>query len=220
MFKGGSHHRIRGLFEKALGNDRLCSSVLLWRCYIMFEMEIAHDPSAARRAFFRAIHSCPWWELCFKWLNDISLVNWFCHSRGWKQFIYGCDGALISSSNSHKNVPSPIVIISSSSLLILILIPGQKGYGWMVFSSWTLSLLQKSYLIYRKSCVIRNWIWELTYMRSFCKSHDIRSPTAARIRLCKIGPWCKIHSIGLVCKIGTWCILCFHIAYVRKKILI
>ncbi|RDY01351.1 Protein NRDE2-like protein, partial [Mucuna pruriens] len=60
MFRGGSHHRIRGLFEKALGNDRLCNSVVLWRCYIMFEMEIAHDPSAARRVFFRAIHACPW----------------------------------------------------------------------------------------------------------------------------------------------------------------
>ncbi|CAJ1952199.1 unnamed protein product [Sphenostylis stenocarpa] len=59
MFRGGSHHRIRGLFEKALSNDRLSSSVVLWRCYIMFEIEIANDPSEARRAFFRAIHSCP-----------------------------------------------------------------------------------------------------------------------------------------------------------------
>ncbi|KAH1152400.1 hypothetical protein AAZX31_16G195400 [Glycine max] len=73
MFKGGSHHRIRGLFEKALGNDRLCSSVLLWRCYIMFEMEIAHDPSAARRAFFRAIHSCPWSKRL--WLDGFLKLN-------------------------------------------------------------------------------------------------------------------------------------------------
>ncbi|KAG5007480.1 hypothetical protein JHK85_026022 [Glycine max] len=73
MFKGGSHHRIRGLFEKALSNDGLCSSVLLWRCYIMFEMEIAHDPSAARRAFFRAIHSCPWSKRL--WLDGFLKLN-------------------------------------------------------------------------------------------------------------------------------------------------
>ncbi|KAH1207217.1 Protein NRDE2 [Glycine max] len=73
IFKGGSHHRIRGLFEKALANDKLCSSVLLWRCYIMFEMEIAHDPSAARRAFFRAIHSCPWSKRL--WLDGFLKLN-------------------------------------------------------------------------------------------------------------------------------------------------
>ncbi|KAH1234049.1 Protein NRDE2 [Glycine max] len=73
MFKGGSHHRIRGLFEKALSNDGLCSSVVLWRCYIMFEMEIAHDPSAARRAFFRAIHSCPWSKRL--WLDGFLKLN-------------------------------------------------------------------------------------------------------------------------------------------------
>jgi len=56
---------------------------------------------------------------------------------------------------------------------MLICVPGQKGYGWMAFSSLILSLLQKSYLIYRKLCVIRNWIWEPTSMRSFCKSLDI-----------------------------------------------
>jgi len=44
----------------------LCSSVVLWRCYIGYELNIAHDPSAARRIFFRAIHACPWWGLVFK----------------------------------------------------------------------------------------------------------------------------------------------------------
>lgn len=73
MFRGGSHHRIRGLFEKALGNDRLCSSVLLWRCFIVFEMEIAHDPSAARRVFFRAIHACPWSKRL--WLDGFLKLN-------------------------------------------------------------------------------------------------------------------------------------------------
>ncbi|XP_020231564.1 protein NRDE2 homolog isoform X1 [Cajanus cajan] len=73
MFRGGSHHRIRGLFEKALGNDRLCSSVVLWRCYIEFEMEVAHDPSAARRVFFRAIHACPWSKRL--WLDGFLKLN-------------------------------------------------------------------------------------------------------------------------------------------------
>ncbi|KAK7314710.1 hypothetical protein VNO77_33237 [Canavalia gladiata] len=73
MSRGGSHSRIRGLFEKALGNDRLCSSVVLWRCYIIFEMEIAHDPSAARRVFFRAIHACPWSKRL--WLDGFLKLN-------------------------------------------------------------------------------------------------------------------------------------------------
>jgi len=66
MSRGGSNHRIRGLFERAVSNDMLCSSVVLWRCYIGYELNIAHDPSAARRIFFRAIHACPWWGLVFK----------------------------------------------------------------------------------------------------------------------------------------------------------
>ncbi|XP_052181482.1 uncharacterized protein LOC127794446 isoform X2 [Diospyros lotus] len=60
MRKGGSQHRIHGLFERALGNEKLRNSVLLWRCYIAYEMDVACDASAARRIFFRAIHACPW----------------------------------------------------------------------------------------------------------------------------------------------------------------
>nr|CAN63561.1 hypothetical protein VITISV_008646 [Vitis vinifera] len=41
-----------GLFERALSNDRLRHSVLLWRCYIAYEIDIASNPSAARRVFF------------------------------------------------------------------------------------------------------------------------------------------------------------------------
>nr|XP_010917280.1 protein NRDE2 homolog isoform X1 [Elaeis guineensis] len=58
--KAGSQHRIHGLFERALANDKLQKSVLLWRCYLSYEADIAHNPSAARRIFFRAIHACPW----------------------------------------------------------------------------------------------------------------------------------------------------------------
>lgn len=60
MSKGGSQHRIRGLFERALASDRFHNSVVLWRCYIAYEMKVACNPSAARRNFFRAIHACPW----------------------------------------------------------------------------------------------------------------------------------------------------------------
>lgn len=57
---GGSANRIHGLFERALVNDGLRSSVVLWRCYIAYEVDIAHDFFAAKRIFFRAIHACPW----------------------------------------------------------------------------------------------------------------------------------------------------------------
>uniref|UniRef100_A0A804KRA5 Protein NRDE2 homolog n=1 Tax=Musa acuminata subsp. malaccensis TaxID=214687 RepID=A0A804KRA5_MUSAM len=56
----GSEHRIHSLFEKALANDKLQKSVLLWRCYLEYEANISRNPSAARRIFFRAIHACPW----------------------------------------------------------------------------------------------------------------------------------------------------------------
>nr|XP_016461934.1 PREDICTED: protein NRDE2 homolog isoform X2 [Nicotiana tabacum] len=60
MSKGGTEHRIRRLFERALENVKLRNSVLIWRSYIAYESDIACNPSAARRAFFRAIHACPW----------------------------------------------------------------------------------------------------------------------------------------------------------------
>ncbi|XP_020572786.1 protein NRDE2 homolog isoform X2 [Phalaenopsis equestris] len=58
--KQGAEHRVHGLFEKALANDKLQKSALLWRCYLAYETDIACNPSAARRTFFRAIHACPW----------------------------------------------------------------------------------------------------------------------------------------------------------------
>lgn len=58
--KAGSSNRIHGLFERALADDKLKKSVLLWRCYLAYEAEIASNASAARRVFFRAIHACPW----------------------------------------------------------------------------------------------------------------------------------------------------------------
>ncbi|XP_077230808.1 uncharacterized protein LOC143863910 [Tasmannia lanceolata] len=58
--RAGSQHRVHGLFERALSNDRLQKSVLLWRCYLAYEVHLANNLSAARRIFFRAIHACPW----------------------------------------------------------------------------------------------------------------------------------------------------------------
>lgn len=58
--KAGSGNRIHSLFERALADDKLQKSVLLWRCYLSYEAEIACNASAARRVFFRAIHACPW----------------------------------------------------------------------------------------------------------------------------------------------------------------
>lgn len=60
LSRGGPQHRIRGLFERALANDKVHCSVLLWRWYIAYEVYIACSPSTARRIFFRAIHACPW----------------------------------------------------------------------------------------------------------------------------------------------------------------
>lgn len=73
MGRGGSRHRIHGLFERALANDSLRTSVLLWRSYIAYEIDIAQNPSAARRIFFRAIHACPWSKKL--WLDGFLKLN-------------------------------------------------------------------------------------------------------------------------------------------------
>ncbi|CAA6664727.1 unnamed protein product [Spirodela intermedia] len=52
---------IRGLFERALSDDRLQRSVLLWRCYLAYEAQTAQNPNAVRRVFYRSIHACPWY---------------------------------------------------------------------------------------------------------------------------------------------------------------
>ncbi|CAI0400206.1 unnamed protein product [Linum tenue] len=79
MARGGSPHRIHGLFERALGNESLQNSVILWRMYISYEVNIACNFSAARRIFFRAIHACPWskklWLDGFQKLKSILTVK-------------------------------------------------------------------------------------------------------------------------------------------------
>ncbi|XP_056168937.1 uncharacterized protein LOC115676257 isoform X2 [Syzygium oleosum] len=73
MGRGGSRHRIHGLFERALANDSLRTSVLMWRSYIAYEIDIAQNPSGARRIFFRAIHACPWSKKL--WLDGFLKLN-------------------------------------------------------------------------------------------------------------------------------------------------
>ncbi|XP_023745641.1 uncharacterized protein LOC111893790 isoform X2 [Lactuca sativa] len=58
--KGSSHHRVHRIFERALSDNMLKSCVLLWRLYLSYEIHVTRDMSAARRIYFRAIHSCPW----------------------------------------------------------------------------------------------------------------------------------------------------------------
>ncbi|KAL8246022.1 hypothetical protein R6Q59_007238 [Mikania micrantha] len=71
--KGNSHHRIHRLFEKALSDNMLRNSVLLWRLYMDFEIHVACDLSAARRIYFRAIHTCPWSKKL--WLDGFTKLN-------------------------------------------------------------------------------------------------------------------------------------------------
>ncbi|KAM3381481.1 nuclear exosome regulator NRDE2 isoform X1 [Capsicum galapagoense] len=73
MSKDGTEHRIHRLFERALENEKLRNSVLVWRLYIAYESDIACNLSAARRAFFRAIHACPWSKRL--WLDGFIKLN-------------------------------------------------------------------------------------------------------------------------------------------------
>ncbi|WOG92273.1 hypothetical protein DCAR_0311536 [Daucus carota subsp. sativus] len=71
--RGSSYHRVHGLFERALASDNTRNSVILWRCYISYEMNVACDPAAARRVYFRAIHACPWSKKL--WLDGFLKLN-------------------------------------------------------------------------------------------------------------------------------------------------
>lgn len=72
LSRGAPQHRIHGLFERALASDNLRSSVLMWRCYISYEIHISNFP-AARRVFFRAIHACPWSKML--WLDGFQKLH-------------------------------------------------------------------------------------------------------------------------------------------------
>lgn len=69
----GSGPRIHSLFEKALDSNNTQQSVVLWRCYIAYELEVRGDLDAARRVYFRAIHACPWSKLL--WLDGFKKMS-------------------------------------------------------------------------------------------------------------------------------------------------
>ncbi|KAF9625216.1 hypothetical protein IFM89_020802 [Coptis chinensis] len=71
--KEGSRHRIHALFERAVADDRLQDCVILWRCYLAYEADVACNLSAARRIFFRAINACPWSKKL--WLDGFLKLN-------------------------------------------------------------------------------------------------------------------------------------------------
>ncbi|GAB4835270.1 hypothetical protein Ancab_000179 [Ancistrocladus abbreviatus] len=73
LSRGDMQHRIHGLFEKALTDDRLRTFVVLWRCYIAYEIDVVGNLSSAKRIFFRAIHACPWSKKL--WLDGFLKLN-------------------------------------------------------------------------------------------------------------------------------------------------
>ncbi|CAH9122186.1 unnamed protein product [Cuscuta epithymum] len=73
MSRGDSQHRIRSFFEKVLEDEKLCNSVIIWRSYIAYELDVTCNTSAARRVFFRAVHACPWSKRL--WLDGFLKLN-------------------------------------------------------------------------------------------------------------------------------------------------
>ncbi|KAH9316484.1 hypothetical protein KI387_025111 [Taxus chinensis] len=69
----GSGPRIHKLFERALTDSDTQRSVLLWRCYLAYELHVACNAETARRIFFRAIHACPWSKLL--WLDGFQKLS-------------------------------------------------------------------------------------------------------------------------------------------------
>nr|XP_043632283.1 nuclear exosome regulator NRDE2 [Erigeron canadensis] len=71
--RGSSHHRVHRIFERALMDNKLRFSVLLWRLYIDYEIHVTCDLPAARRIYFRAIHTCPWSKKL--WLDGFTKLS-------------------------------------------------------------------------------------------------------------------------------------------------
>eukprot|EP00250_Pteridium_aquilinum_P014193 c21834_g1_i2 orf=187-3744(-) len=69
----GSGPRIHSLFEKALETINTQQSVVLWRFYMAYELQVRGDMDAARRVYFRAIHACPWSKLL--WLDGFKKMS-------------------------------------------------------------------------------------------------------------------------------------------------
>ncbi|KAJ7520618.1 hypothetical protein O6H91_19G013800 [Diphasiastrum complanatum] len=73
LWRPGAGPRTHNLFERALESGNTHQSVLIWRCYLAYELQVRHDPDAARRVFFRAIHACPWSKLL--WLDGFQKMS-------------------------------------------------------------------------------------------------------------------------------------------------
>ncbi|GJV96877.1 protein NRDE2 [Tanacetum coccineum] len=71
--RGSSYHRVRRIFERALADNMLRNSVLVWRLYMSYEINVTCDLSAARRVYFRAIHTCPWSKKI--WLDGFTKLS-------------------------------------------------------------------------------------------------------------------------------------------------
>ncbi|CAI5475271.1 unnamed protein product [Closterium sp. Yama58-4] len=71
----GARPRVRGLLERALASSAQGSGqcVLMWRLYIGYELHISQNADAARRVFFRAIHTCPWSKAL--WLDAFTQLH-------------------------------------------------------------------------------------------------------------------------------------------------
>lgn len=71
----GSGSRIRSLMEHSVQRSATWQSVVIWRAYITYELSVEKNTDAARRIFFRAIHTCPWakslWMDAFTKLNTV-----------------------------------------------------------------------------------------------------------------------------------------------------
>eukprot|EP00743_Colponemidia_sp_Colp-15_P010189 GILK01011197.1.p1 GENE.GILK01011197.1~~GILK01011197.1.p1 ORF type:complete len:168 (-),score=31.61 GILK01011197.1:154-657(-) len=67
-YTGSNRERVRSLFETAMDNPQVGSSVALWRLYLQFEVVLGSGDSA-KRVFYRAINKCPFAKTL--WLDAI-----------------------------------------------------------------------------------------------------------------------------------------------------
>ncbi|CAM6088353.1 unnamed protein product [Calypogeia fissa] len=85
LWRTGAGPRIHRLFERGLESKETQQCVLLWRCYLAYEVQVAGNAEAARRVYFRAIHACPWSKTL--WLDGFLMLGSILSAKELSDFV-------------------------------------------------------------------------------------------------------------------------------------
>lgn len=85
LWRAGAGPRVHRLFERGLESKETQHCVLLWRCYLAYEVRVAVNAEAARRVYFRAIHACPWSKTL--WVDGFLMLGSILSAKELSEFV-------------------------------------------------------------------------------------------------------------------------------------